>query len=224
MSERYPLPRALRSKLAPMRAGDAVWNPLTGEKALLVESPEENGGARIVSDFGVESGGFVPGGEHVHDHCAEHFEVRQGQITFVVDGEERTLGPGDEATVQPGSWHRWWNAGEDEVLIRTRVEPALQLGEAILVIWGLCADGHTNSEGRPSPLLGALLLTRYRREIRYRQPPDIAQRVLFPPLAALARRRGLEATIERYLDVASHPSAAAGLGHLPPQIMSGRAR
>jgi hypothetical protein len=28
-----------------MRAGDAVWNPLTGEKALLIESAEETAGA-----------------------------------------------------------------------------------------------------------------------------------------------------------------------------------
>ena len=44
-----------------MRAGDVVWNPLTGEKAMLVESAEENEGSRIVADFAVEAGGFVPG-------------------------------------------------------------------------------------------------------------------------------------------------------------------
>jgi mannose-6-phosphate isomerase-like protein (cupin superfamily) len=206
-----------------MRAGDVLWNPLTGEKALLVESAEESGGARIVSDFAVEAGGFVPGGEHVHDHCAEHFEVRAGEITFMVEGEERRLGPGDEFTVASGTWHRWWNAGQDEVRIRTRVEPALRFEEAILVAWGLCADGHTNAAGRPSPLLGALLATRYRRELRYRRPPDAVQRLLFPPLAALARRRGLERTIERYLDPQTHPSAAAGLGHLPDRVMDRRA-
>jgi hypothetical protein len=58
-----------------MRGGDAVWNPLTGEKALLVESAEESGGARIIVDLAVEEGGFVPGGAHAHDNCAEHFDV-----------------------------------------------------------------------------------------------------------------------------------------------------
>ena len=77
------------------------------------------------------------------------------------------------------------------------------------------------ARGVPLPL-GALLLTRYRREIRYRQPADAVQRLLFSPLAALARRRGLEATIERYLDIASHPSAEAGLGRLPSQVMARR--
>jgi mannose-6-phosphate isomerase-like protein (cupin superfamily) len=202
-----------------VRAGDVVWNPLTGEKAMLVESAEESGGSRIVSDFAIEAGGFVPGGEHVHDHCAEHFEVRAGRITFVLSGEERALGAGEQVTVAPGTWHRWWNAGEGEVQARVRIEPAMRFEEAMLVFWGLCADGHTNAEGRPSPLLGALVGTRYRRELRYRQPPDAVQRLLFPTLAALARLRGLERTVDRYLDLETHPSAEAGLGRLPGPVM-----
>jgi mannose-6-phosphate isomerase-like protein (cupin superfamily) len=199
-------------------AGDVVWNPLTGEKALLIESAAETGGARIVSDFAVEEGGFVPGGEHLHDACSEHFEVQQGEIAFLVDGEERTLGPGEQLTVPPGSWHRWWNPGQGEVRIRTRVEPALRFEEMIAVFWGLCADGHTNAKGVPSPLFGALLATRYREEIRFRQPPHLVQRLLLPPLAALARRRGLERALERYFDPETHPSAAPGLGRLPEHV------
>jgi mannose-6-phosphate isomerase-like protein (cupin superfamily) len=202
-----------------VRAGDVIWNPLSGEKALIVESADESGGARLVADFAVEAGGFVPGGEHVHDHCTEHFEVRAGRIAFTLDGQQRALGAGDQLAVAPGSWHRWWNADEDEVQLRVRVEPPLRFEAAILMVWGLCADGRTDANGRPSPLLGALVATRYRREIRYRQPPDLVQRLLFPPLAALARRRGLERTLDRYLDLAAHPSAEAGLGRLPEQVM-----
>jgi mannose-6-phosphate isomerase-like protein (cupin superfamily) len=203
-----------------VRAGDAAWNPLTGEKTMLVESADESGGARIVADFAVEAGGFVPGGEHVHDYCAEHFEVRAGRITFALDGHERSLGAGEQLTVEPGTWHQWWNVGEDEVQIRSRVEPALRFEEAILVLWGLCADGHTDAQGRPSPLLGALLATRYRREIRYRQPPDLVQRLVFPALAALARLRGSERIVDRYLDPQTHPTAQSALGRLPERVMS----
>lgn len=202
-----------------MHAGDVVWNPLTGEKAMLLESAEETGGQRIVADFAVEEGGFVPAGEHVHDHCTEHFEVKKGRIAFLLDGAERTVEPGEQLTIQPGTWHRWWNAGEEEVQLRARVEPALRFQEMIAVIWGLCADGHTDSAGKPSPLYGALLATRYREEIRLRQPPQIVQRLLLPLLAALARRRGLDTTIERYLDLDTHPSAQAGLGRLPDRVM-----
>jgi hypothetical protein len=170
-------------------------------------------------DFAVEAGGFVPGGEHVHDHCAEHFEVRAGQITFVLDGQERVLGAGDQVTVAPGVWHQWRNAGRDEVRARVRIEPALRFEEAVLAFWGLCADGHTDAEGRPTPLLGALIATRYRAELRYRHPPDAVQRMLFPLLAAVARLRGLERTIDRYLDLGTHPSAESGLGRLRERVM-----
>ena len=204
-----------------MRADDVLWNPLTGEKALLVESADDTGGARIVVDFAVEAGGFVPGGEHVHDHCTENLEVRSGRITFVVDGERRTLVAGDSITVAVGTWHRWFNEADHDVHLAVTVEPALRFEDAIAVIWGLCADGHTNAEGRPSPLFGALVATRFRREIRYRQPPDVVQRLLFPPLAAIARRRGLERAIDSYLDLQSHPSAEPGLGRLPDQVMRG---
>jgi mannose-6-phosphate isomerase-like protein (cupin superfamily) len=205
-----------------VRAGDVVWNPLSGEKAMLVESAQETEGARIVVDFAVEAGGFVPGGEHVHDHCVEHFEVRSGRIAFLLGGEQRVLAAGEQLTVPRGAWHRWWNPGADEVRARVRVEPALRFEEAILAFWGLCADGHTNDEGRPSPLLGALIATRYRAELRYRQPPDLVQRVAFPPLAALARRRGLGAVLDRYRDLDTHPSAQAGLGRLPERVMEPR--
>jgi mannose-6-phosphate isomerase-like protein (cupin superfamily) len=224
LGESPRLPRAaarLRGAGFEARAGDVIWNPLTGEKALLIESASESGGARIVADFAVEEGGFVPGGEHVHDHLEEHFEVLQGDITFLLDGQEKTVSGGEQITVPRGRWHRWRNAGEGEVRIRSRVEPALRFEEAIAVVWGLCADGHTNTEGKPSPLLGALLATRYRDEIRFRQPPQLMQRIVLPPLAALARRRGLEKTIDRYLDFDTHPSAQRGLGRLPERIMAG---
>lgn len=186
---------------------------------MLVESPDENDGARIVTDFAVEAGGFVPGGEHVHDNLTERLEVRKGEITFTIDGAERTVRAGEEVTVAPGTWHEWWNRGKDEVQLRVTVDPALRFADAILVVWGLCADGHTNAKGRPSPLFGALVATRYRPEIRFRQPPDPVQRVLFPPLAALARLLGRERTIDLYLDPETHPSAEAGLGRLPEKVM-----
>jgi hypothetical protein len=63
-----------------MRGGDVCWNPLTGEKALILESAEETGGARIVAELAVEEGGFAPGGEHVHDAITEQFDVEQGRM------------------------------------------------------------------------------------------------------------------------------------------------
>jgi mannose-6-phosphate isomerase-like protein (cupin superfamily) len=60
----------------------------------------------------------------VHDHCAEHFEVRSGRIAFLIGDEQRLLEAGEQLTVPPGTWHGWWNPDDDEVLTRVRVEPS----------------------------------------------------------------------------------------------------
>jgi hypothetical protein len=52
---------------------------LTGEKGHAGRVAADSGGTRIVADPAVVAGGFVPGGEHVHDHLAEHVEVRARQ-------------------------------------------------------------------------------------------------------------------------------------------------
>jgi hypothetical protein len=50
----------------PVRVGDVVWNPLTGEGHDR-RVRRGDGGACVVADLAVEAGGFVPGGEHVHE-------------------------------------------------------------------------------------------------------------------------------------------------------------
>jgi mannose-6-phosphate isomerase-like protein (cupin superfamily) len=119
---------------------------------MIVESAAESDGTRIVADLAVEAGGSVPGGEHVHDHLAEHVEVRAGRVTFVLDSGERTLAAGEQLTVVPGTWHRWWNAGQDEVQVRVRIEPAMRFEEAISSS-GDCAPMGTR---RPRGLLAAV--------------------------------------------------------------------
>ena len=188
---------------------------------MLIESAEESGGKRLVAQFVVEEGGFVPGGEHRHNHCTEHFAVEKGEITFLVNGAEQKLTAGQELSLPPGTWHRWWNSGEGEVQLRATVEPALRFEEMILAIWGLCADGHTNAQGTPSPLLGALLLSRYRREIQLREPPAAVQALVFPELALIARLLRKGRVLDRYLDPETHPSAEAGRGSLPERVMTG---
>jgi hypothetical protein len=85
---------------------------------------------------------------------------------------------------------------------------------------GLCTDGHTDATGRLSLLLGALMASCYRVELRYRRSPDAVQRLVCPALAAAARHRGLERTVDGYLGLDAHPSAQVALGRLPESVMS----
>ena len=82
-------------------------------------------------------------------------------------------------------------------------------------------DGLTNryadAHGHPSPLLGALLATSFRRDCASADLPAVElQRFVFAALAALAARTS--STLERYLDPATHPSARRALGGLPERV------
>jgi quercetin dioxygenase-like cupin family protein len=206
-----------------VRAGDVIWNPLSGEKAMVVASAEETGGAYIESVFRVEPGGFLPGGAHYHDHQSETFTVQRGRMGLSVEGRSAVLEEGETAVVEPGTLHAWSNATEgDEIEVRVRIEPALDFELLIAAIWGLCADGLTDARGNPDPLRGALIAQRFEREYRAARPPRAVQRLLFPALAAIARRRGLESIFDRYGSPETHPSVALALGRFPDQVM-GRA-
>lgn len=47
--------------------------------------------------------------EHFHKRKEETFQVLWGELNCVVDGQQRTLHPGDTALVLPGVWHHFWS-------------------------------------------------------------------------------------------------------------------
>lgn len=89
----------------------------------------------------------LPTGEHGHDNSSEHIRGAEWPHHFPDQRRGTNARTGEQFTVPPGAWHRWWNAGQGEVRTRVRFEPALRFEEAILVLWGLCVDGHTNAKG-----------------------------------------------------------------------------
>src|SRR5918998_3462122 len=61
---------------------------------------------------------------HFHPGQDERFEVLEGELTAVVDGEQRTLGPGDTLEVPRGSVHKMWNSHDVETRAVWRTAPA----------------------------------------------------------------------------------------------------
>jgi len=58
----------------------------------------------------------------------ERFTVLRGGVGFKRGGEERKAEPGSEIHVPAGVRHDWWNAGDEEALVRVEVRqrPALR--------------------------------------------------------------------------------------------------
>lgn len=79
-------------------------------------------------------GGSGPPPTHLHPNQDEHFEVLEGELTAVVDGEQRTLRAGDVLDVPRGVAHQMWSSGDGETRATWRVTPALKTEEMFRTI------------------------------------------------------------------------------------------
>jgi mannose-6-phosphate isomerase-like protein (cupin superfamily) len=73
-----------------------------------------------VTAFGANAIVLPPGTEwfnHFHDEQDELYFVHKGLAAFDVDGDEFELGPGGACHVESTTPRRFWNAGEDELVI-----------------------------------------------------------------------------------------------------------
>jgi len=76
--------------------------------------------ALAVSAFGVNAMALPPGTgwfEHFHDEQDELYFVHRGRAGFEVDGERFELGPGGLCHVESTTPRRFWNAGEEELVL-----------------------------------------------------------------------------------------------------------
>lgn len=191
--------------------GDVIENPVTGERAVVRIGTRETAGARGVVDLYVRPGGAVVG-EHWHPEMDERFTVLRGRVGFRLGGRERTAELGSEIHVPAGVRHDWWNAGDEEALVRVEVRPAARFEAMILNFFGLAQDGRTDARGLPGLLQLALLVREFRDVIRFTRPPQVVQTVLFGLLAPVARAMGYRGSYPEYLTRRS----ATGV-HLEPE-------
>src|SRR4029079_14700872 len=134
-----------------IRAGDSIVNPVTGERLVFELTSRDTGGAYTLFDTFVEPGGAVAS-EHVHPYQTEIFTVIEGRLGVKRGREKLELGAGEVAMIDPGTPHKFWNAGDETLRFRAEVRPALEFESLIETMFGLAADGKTNKKGMPTPL------------------------------------------------------------------------
>jgi len=125
---------------------------------------------------------------HVHRLQEEGLTVERGTMGYQVLGEEeRRAAPGESVTFAPGVAHRFWNAGDDELVGTGFVRPPDNLEYFLTEIY---ASTRRNGGKRPGLFDGAYLATRYRSEFGLLDVPAPVQRVLFPLIVAVGRLFG----------------------------------
>jgi quercetin dioxygenase-like cupin family protein len=180
-----------------VRPGDVLEHPVTGERVIWRKMAADTNGALLQGDLYAKPGAFVAAA-HVHPNQQERFEVLSGSLTLQLDGQERTLSPGDVAVIPPGRPHRWWNSGEEEAHVLGELRPALRTEIFFETFFGLARDGKTNRKGLPGPLQLAVLLREYEHEMQLARPSPRIQKMLFGALAAAGRLRGYRARYPQY--------------------------
>jgi quercetin dioxygenase-like cupin family protein len=179
--------------LTPIKVGEVWENPVTGERGTILELPDTNPEGRATAELTALVGARVVG-EHLHPALVEHFTVLEGELTLKLDGQTRVLHEGESATVEPGTWHDWWNAADRDARARVEVTPGERFAHMIETLFGLARLGHTDSKGMPNPLQLALIGQEFSDVIVFRSPPRAIQRAVFGVLAPVARWRGYRAT------------------------------
>lgn len=157
-------------------AGDQIENPVTGERLVFHQTSAETNGERVVFETIVSPGGFVAAA-HVHPFQTERFEVLAGTLGIRRGRTKIKLAAGEAATVEPGTPHKFWNAGDDQVRFLCTVTPALQFERLIATMYTLAAAGKTNRKGMPNPMRLAVIANHHFDDVRLPTIPQPIQKL-----------------------------------------------
>ncbi|WGJ15417.1 cupin domain-containing protein [Methylocapsa sp. D3K7] len=177
----------------PIQIGEVWENPVTRERATIIELPHQNPAGRATAELTALVGAQVLG-EHRHPALVEQFTVLEGELTVKLDGRTSILHQGESAVVEAGMWHDWWNAADRDARVRVEITPGERFSHMVETLFGLARLGHTDNKGMPNMLQLALIAQEFSDVVVFRSPPSAVQRVLFGALAPIARWRGYRAT------------------------------
>jgi mannose-6-phosphate isomerase-like protein (cupin superfamily) len=90
----------------------------------------ETDGESVEMEFVLPSG-CIPPPPHIHPRQVEEYEVLEGRFDVVVEGEWRTLAPGESAAVPIGALHTFRNRSGGVVRVRNWHRPAMRFEDFI---------------------------------------------------------------------------------------------
>ena len=169
-----------------IRTGETIENPVTGERLRFLRTARDTGGESVVVDVTVQPHGFVAAA-HVHPNQTEEFRILEGTVNFKLGREQLEKRPGDVVVVEPGTPHKFWNAGEEPARFVTVVRPALKFEQLIETMFSLAADGKTNRKGMPNPFRLAVIAHAHLDDVHLPFPPAWLQRMGLAAAAPLGR-------------------------------------
>jgi quercetin dioxygenase-like cupin family protein len=192
------------------RAGEEIHNPVQGDSIVFRQTAQDTGGELLSAELVVSprSGNSL----HVHPLQEEHFVALSGTLGVQIEDEHRRLREGEEATVPPGTPHRWFNeSDEEEAHVLVELRPALNTETFFETAYGLARNGKTNQKSIPSLLQMAVALDGlHKGEIYLATPPVALQKALFALLSPVGKLVGYRDHYPRYSGADAPSEEGAG--------------
>ncbi len=167
-----------------------IFNPHTGQRMRFVTERDDRELLRIEC-WSDPNGDREP--EHVHAAQESRIVMIDGELIVRIRDRERRLLSGDEAVIDAGVRHRFWNEADTRAHYGQEFRPALRMRELFEVMFRLAEEGKLDDHGMPSATALAVLVPAFSREIRPTTPPWALLRVIaaaLRPLAIARRLRG----------------------------------
>jgi len=130
---------------------------------------------------------------HIHFVEDEVLHIKSGTLSAVIDGRPLTVGPGASASIPRGAAHRWWNAGDEPLVLEGYARPVVDVDRYVQAVFEVMNAG---PEGRPPLFYMAHVALRHRHTQAPLIMPRPIQTLLFQVLVAvgtvLGRYRGTD--------------------------------
>jgi quercetin dioxygenase-like cupin family protein len=125
---------------------------------------------------------------HVHHLQDECLTVVKGRIAAQVQGQAPTFhGPGETIMFKRGVPHRFWNAGDDELICKGYINPPHNI---VYFLSEMFLSIKNSGAKRPSLFDGAYLQTRYKSEFDMVEIPRFVKMVIFPIVIMIGKLAG----------------------------------
>ncbi len=147
-----------------------------GEKIIFKEIIKEPDGDKVILEGHCKP--MAGPTMHVHFKQDEAITVVKGKMACQVLGKKPVYyTEGQTASFLRNTPHRFWNAGEDELVTTGWVKPANSI---IFFLTTLYAAQKKSGKGRPEAFDAAYLMTRYKYEYGLPELPTIVKKVIMP--------------------------------------------
>lgn len=147
-----------------------------GEKIIFKEIVHEPDASKIIIE-----GHCIPNAGpamHVHYLQDEGFTILQGKAACQVYGQEpKIYTAGQSIIFYRNTPHRFWNVGDDELIIDAWVKP---VNSIVFFLDTLYAAQRKSGSNRPEAFDSAYLMTRYKNEYGLIGLPFIVKKLIIP--------------------------------------------